>query len=131
MNIWIDMDNSPHVPLLIPFVKNFEHRGYSVEITCRDYAQTVELLHASGLPFTVIGMHGGAGKFRKVVSTASRVWQLIKFAKARKFALALNHGSRSHTLAAWLLGIKCYVGMDYEHTESMIFSRFSTKIWIP
>lgn len=131
MNIWIDMDNSPHVPLLIPFVKNFESRGYSTTITCRDYAQTVDLLRANRHTFTIIGKHGGAGKIKKTVSTLRRVWRLIKFARGKDIRLAVNHGSRSQTLACMLMRIPCFVGMDYEHTESMIFSRFATRIWMP
>jgi len=40
MNIWIDLDNSPHVPLFLPIIQRFEDLGHSVIITSREFAQT-------------------------------------------------------------------------------------------
>jgi len=45
--------------------------------------------------------------------------------------MAINHGSRAQALACKILGIPCFIGMDYEHTESRIFSFCATRIWIP
>ena len=59
MRIWIDLANSPHVPFFRALVPEFAQRGHQVEITARDYAQTVELAKAAGLTPVVIGGHGG------------------------------------------------------------------------
>lgn len=131
MNAWIDMDNSPHVHLLIPFIRTLERQNYSTCVTARDYAQTIELLNESGIPFTKIGTHGGADKSRKVVNLVGRVLSLVKFANKKKFSIAINHGSRAQALACKILGIPCFIGMDYEHTESRIFSFCATRIWMP
>ncbi len=131
MNVWIDMDNSPHVYLLIPFIKNLEEKNYTTHITARDYAQTIELLNDSELPFTKIGKHAGANKFKKVINLTMRVSNLLRFAKRKNFSMAINHGSRAHALACKILGIPCFIGMDYEHTESKIFAYCATRIWIP
>ena len=47
--IWIDLDNSPHVPLFIPIVKELELRSQKVIITARDYAKTIALLKKNRL----------------------------------------------------------------------------------
>jgi hypothetical protein len=39
--IWIDLDNSPHVPLFAPIIKHFREHGVSVLVTARDHAQTL------------------------------------------------------------------------------------------
>jgi predicted glycosyltransferase len=131
MAAWIDMDNSPHVPLLIPFAKYLASRQYQVSVTARDYAQTIDLLKQSGLPYTRIGKHGGAGSINKVASLFGRVAQLLKYARNKRFSMARNHGSRAQALACKILGIPCFIGMDYEHTESRIFSICASRIWIP
>jgi uncharacterized protein len=131
MNVWLDMDNSPHVPLLLPFIKDLEARGYSIFITARDYAQTLELLTNEGIFFKKIGKHSGGNKVAKVMGLLYRVSKLVLFAKKKKFAFAINHGSRAHSLACKILRIPCFIGMDYEHTESRIFAACATKIWIP
>ena len=43
MRIWIDLANSPHVPLFVPVVRALEQRGDEVVLTARDHAQTVPL----------------------------------------------------------------------------------------
>src|ERR1019366_7053802 len=34
--IWIDLDNSPHVPFFAPIIEELERHGYSVLLTARD-----------------------------------------------------------------------------------------------
>ena len=131
MNVWIDMDNSPHVPLLLPFIKDLEAREYSIFITARDYAQTLELLNNEDISFKKIGKHTGGNKIAKVIGLLYRVSKLVLFAKRKKFSFAINHGSRAQAVACKILGIPCYIGMDYEHTESKIFAACATKVWIP
>ena len=34
--IWIDLDNTPHIPFFRPIIRELEHRGYTVLLTARD-----------------------------------------------------------------------------------------------
>src|SRR5437763_1749864 len=43
MRIWIDLANSPHVPFFRALIPEFVARGHHVELTARDFAQTVYL----------------------------------------------------------------------------------------
>ena len=67
MRIWIDLANSPHVPFFRALIPEFGARGHQVEITARDFAQTVELAMNAGLMPHVIGGHGG-GCYRSIRS---------------------------------------------------------------
>ena len=129
--IWIDLDNSPHVPLFIPIVKELELRSQKVIITARDYAQTIALLKKTNLTFTTIGKHYGKNKLLKLLGLFIRAYQLYRFIKKDKVHASICHGSRSQTICSWFMRIPLFCGLDYEHTESIIFSRLSTKLWIP
>ncbi len=131
MNIWFDMDNSPHVPLLLPFIKSLKVRNHTIFITARDHAQTVELLNTADVYFKKIGKHWGVNKGLKIVGLLWRTFRLILFAKKREFSFAISHGSRAQAIACKILAIPCYIGMDYEHTESKIFAFCAAKIWMP
>ena len=50
MRVWIDITNSPHVVFFRPLVALLRERGDDVTITAREFAQTLELLEAAGLP---------------------------------------------------------------------------------
>src|ERR1041385_3502206 len=113
--IWIDLDNSPHVPLFIPIARELELRGHKVVLTARDFAQTVELLRQTNIFFTVVGSHYGKNKFKKILGLLIRAYQLSRFVKKYQVDGAMNHGSRTQTLACWFLRIPVFCGLDYEH----------------
>ncbi len=68
--IWIDLDNSPHVPFFIPITKELERRGYQVILTARDAYQVSELVDFYGVNCKKIGRHYGKNKFLKVIGVA-------------------------------------------------------------
>ena len=64
--IWIDLDNSPHVPFFAPIVEELEKRGYPLVITARDCFQVRELADLFHLNYRLIGRHSGKSKIRKI-----------------------------------------------------------------
>jgi uncharacterized protein len=121
--IWIDLDNSPHVPFFAPIIKELERRGYSVTLTARDAYQVCELADLFGLRYKRIGRHWGKNKALKVIGACLRSLRLMPAAITSRPSLALSHGSRSQVLASALLGIPSMVIMDYEFGKhSKLFS---------
>ncbi len=49
MRVWIDMTATAHVLVFRPLIEIMRGRGDEVEITARDYAQTLQLLELHGL----------------------------------------------------------------------------------
>lgn len=132
--IWIDLDNSPHVPLFVPIIRHYRESGVNVVLTAREHSQTIELLKLHGLDgtFTVIGYHHGKGKLSKILGTLGRARQLAAFIKTGpKISVAVSHGSRSMVLAARWLKLPVVTMYDYEFTETRIFNTFSDRVLIP
>ena len=118
MRVWIDITNSPHVLFFRPLIRLLEEDGHEVEVTAREYAQTLELLRLHGIAHDVVGpRHGGAGALGKARAMAARLPALRRFGKRGRFDLALAHGSHELTLAARSLGIPSATAHDYEHAE--------------
>ena len=118
--IWIDLDNSPHVPFFKPIIDQLRDAGHKVEITARDCFQTCGLADMYGLNYKRIGRHYGKNKILKVAGTVYRSLQLMIFALQSKPTMALSHGSRAQLLAAKVLRIKAVVIADYEHAQGLI-----------
>ena len=57
MKIWIDLDNTPHVPFFKPIIRELENRGHTVVLTARDAFQVCELATRMGLPYKKVGKH--------------------------------------------------------------------------
>lgn len=118
--IWIDLDNSPHVPFFHPIIKELGNLGFEVVLTARNCFQTCGLADLFGMKYEMIGKHYGKNKLLKVAGTLMRVLQLIRVVKGRGLSLALSHGSRAQAIAARLLGVPSMVIIDYEYTKGAI-----------
>ena len=114
MKVWLDFTNSPHVLVLRPVIDDLRARGHDVEVTARDFAQTLELCERFGIEHTVIGRHRGANVLDKARGLASRSWELARWARRRRFDIALGHGSNDVTVAAAMLRIPSSTMFDYE-----------------
>src|SRR5437016_11229405 len=132
MRIWIDLANSPHVPFFRALIPEFVARGHQVEITARDFAQTVELATKARMMPHVIGGHGGGSLTGKAGNLLGRAAALRKWARARGFDLALSHNSYAQIAAAAALGIKAVTLLDYEHQPANHLAfRLASKIIVP
>ena len=114
MRVWVDLTNSPHVLVLRPVVSALRAQGHEVQITARDFAQTLGLLERFRIDHAVVGRHRGGRLAAKGVGLVSRSTALARWARPRGFDLALGHGSNDVTVAARLLRIPCSTMFDYE-----------------
>jgi predicted glycosyltransferase len=118
--IWIDLDNSPHVPFFAPIVEELKKRGYSVTLTARDAYQVCELADLFRFTYTCIGRHWGKHRVLKVLGTCLRALQLLPIMARERPDLAVAHGSRSQVIASVLLGIPSLCILDYEFSQSLV-----------
>jgi predicted glycosyltransferase len=114
VRVWIDVTNSPHVLVMRPVIAELEQRGHEVQVTARDFAQTIGLCERFGIEYTAIGRHRGSGLAAKALGLAARSLELLRWARRRRFELALGHGSNDITVAAAALRIPCSTTFDYE-----------------
>ena len=132
MRLWIDLANSPHVPFFKALAERFKAQGHEIETTAREFAETIPLAQAAGFAPHVVGVHGGRDVSAKAGSLVSRAWALAKWARGRRFDLAISHNSYSQILAARGLRVKTVTLMDYEHQPANHLAfRFASRIIVP
>jgi uncharacterized protein len=112
--IWLDLDNSPHVPFFVPIIAELEKRGYSIALTARDCFQVRELAELFHLNYKLVGRHNGKSKIRKAFGLCFRGLQLVPSALREKPDLAISHGSRSQLMVCAALRIPSLLIIDYE-----------------
>jgi uncharacterized protein len=118
--IWIDLDNTPHVPFFMPIIKELRRQGFDILLTARDCAQTCGMADLYNLEYKRIGRHYGKNTMIKVAGTLLRAAQLLKELKDPKPILALSHGSRAQLVSASILRIPSMVILDYEHAKALV-----------
>jgi predicted glycosyltransferase len=138
MRVWIDLTNSPHVLVMRPVIERLRQDGHEVQVTARDFAQTLALCERFGIAHTAIGRHRGERLMAKAGGLASRSTALVRWARGsgaspssrthqpsgahqpsgihppRHFDIALGHGSNDVSVAAALLRIPSATMFDYE-----------------
>jgi predicted glycosyltransferase len=93
--IWIDLDNTPHIPFFDPVIRELKGRGYSIILTARDCYQVCGLANLFHLDCSVIGRHYGKNRYMKILGVLMRSCQL------------------------WLSGVPTVVAIDYEHGQQL------------
>ena len=133
MKVWVDFTASAHPLVFRPLVELLEAQGHEVEITARDYAQTLQLIESHGMTATVIGHHGGRSAFGKAEQMRTRLGALRRWAWGRGFDLALAHGSHELTMTARRLGIPSATTFDYEWAwlQHQLGCRAATRVVVP
>jgi hypothetical protein len=115
--VWIDLDNSPHVPFFKPIMEELSKKGFQIVLTARDCSQTCELADRNEFRYERIGRHFGKNTIFKIMGLLVRALQLMPFALREKPTLALSHGSRAQVVLSWLLGMPSVMIFDYEFIQ--------------
>lgn len=133
MKIWLDITAPAHVLVFRPLIGILRDRGAEIEVTARDYAQTLQLLELHGIEAEVFGSHGGRSRLGKARALTSRLGELRRWAKGRDFDAALAHGSHELTITARRLGIPSSTTFDYEFAwlQHQLGCRAATFVVVP
>ena len=83
MRIWIDLSAPAHPVVFRPLVQRLRAAGHEVEVTARDFAQTLELAQLAGIDALPVGAHGGRSAGGKLRSLAERSTALWRWARSR------------------------------------------------
>jgi len=130
--VWIDLENSPHVPFFRPIIQELEARGCEVVLTARDCFQVCELADMAAFKYRKIGHHYGKHSIAKLVGLGIRVLQMTPFVLREKPAISVSHGSRSLLLLSSILGIPSINIADYEHADHRLTTLLGSlrKKWV-
>ena len=133
MRVWVDCTAAAHPLVLRPIVERLRERGHDVEITTREYGQTVGILERLGLEHTVVGRHGGGSTLRKGAALAGRSAQLARWARPKRFGLSIAHGSVDLAVVSSLLRIPSAQMQDYEHAglQRRLAWRAAKRVLVP
>jgi hypothetical protein len=131
--VWIDCTAAAHPLVLRPIVERLRDAGHDVEITAREYGQTVGILERLGLGHEVIGRHADGGTVAKGAMVARRSAVLLRWARGRGFDLGLAHGSVDLAVVGGLLRVPTVQMQDYEHAglQRRVSWRLARRVIVP
>jgi predicted glycosyltransferase len=133
VKVWVDCTAAAHPLVLRPIIERLEARGADVLVTAREYGQTEGVLERLGIPYELVGSHGGASSAGKAVALAGRSTRLLP--RVRRFGpdLGLAHGSVDIAVVSALLRIPSVQMQDYEYAglQRRISFRVARRVMVP
>lgn len=115
--IWIDLDNTPHVPFFEPIMEELQARGFPLLVTARDAFQVIDLAKKKQIPHLKVGRHYGKNRLMKGLGLVFRGLQLAPAVRREQPALAVSHGARSQLLLSNWLRVPTILIEDYEYCQ--------------
>jgi predicted glycosyltransferase len=132
MKIWIDFINSPQVSFFEPLINELTISGHEVILTCRDSANTVDLLKQRNWKYTVISSKAKKARLMNLLPFIRRVISLLSFLRNKEIDIAVSQSSFYLPIVAALLGVPSIYTNDNEHALGNIPAFLcATKIFIP
>jgi predicted glycosyltransferase len=133
MRIWVDCTAAAHPLVLRPVIERLRPRGDEVEITTREYGQTVGILDRLGLEHEVVGSHADGATAAKGMALARRSRALWSWARLRKFDLAIGHGSVDLAVVSRALRVPSAQLQDYEYAglQRQVAFRAARRVLVP
>ena len=133
MHVWVDCTAAAHPLVLRPVIELLRRRGHEVEITARSYGQTEGVLDRLGLEYASFGSHAGASLLAKGGALAGRSAQLARWARRRRFDLAIAHGSVDVAVVGSMLRIPQAQMQDYEYAglQRKLAWRAARRVIVP
>lgn len=135
MKVWIDVLTPKHALFFEPLYRDLSNDGHELLVTTRTYREAVEALRLKRLPFRIIGEHGGASRYGKLVASGQRVVRLAQLIDGWKPDTAVSFSSPEAARVAFGLGIPHVAANDSPHSWlvarlSIPLSRYVCSPWI-
>jgi predicted glycosyltransferase len=133
MRVWVDCTAAAHPLVLRPIVERLREAGHEVSITAREYGQTVGILERLGLEHELVGRHADAGVAAKAIAVGTRSGALARWARGRRFDLAIGHGSVDVAVVSLALRIPLAQMQDYEYAgiQRQVAFRAARRVLVP
>lgn len=135
MKIWIDALTPKHALFFEPLYRDLSRQGHDLLLTTRTYREAVEALRLKRLPFRIVGEHGGASRYGKLLASGRRVVELAQQVESWGPDTAVSFSSPEAARVAFGLGVPHVSVNDSPHSWlvarlSIPLSQYVCSPWI-
>lgn len=119
LKVWFDILTPKQVMFFQHAAETLRQSGHEVLCTSRAYREAVDLARIKGVDLVVVGKHGGADRYDKLVAGAKRIEELA--GAVRKFGpdVAVTFSSPEGARVAFGLGMPHIGFNDSPHAEAV------------
>jgi predicted glycosyltransferase len=119
LKVWFDILTPKQVMFFRHAAETLRRSGHEVLCTSREYREAIELARIKGMDLVIVGRHGGADRYDKLVAGARRIEELA--GRVREFGpdAAVTFSSPEGARVAFGLGISHIGFNDSPHAEAV------------
>lgn len=133
MKIWIDILTPKQALFMDELGKRLEKRGHKVLRTTRNYEELNKLMSLKGIKAIIVGKHGGASLYKKLLMSTKRILELSRIINELRPDIAIGFASVEAARVSFGLSIPYFCISDSPHAEavSRLTVPFSKKLFTP
>ena len=131
--IWFDVLTPKQALFCMKIGEKLPSKKFTITYTTRDYSEATEKLDLLGIQAEVVGRHGGADIYEKLLASAERVVSLAKHIQIIKPDIAFAFASPESARVAYGLGIPYFTANDSPHSQfvAQLTIPFAMKLFTP
>ena len=135
LRVWIDILTPKHALFFEPLYRDLVRDGDELLLTTRTYREAQQALALKRLRFHVVGEHGGATRYGKLLASGQRVVKLAQLIEGWRPDTAVSFSSPEAARVAFGLGVPHVAVNDSPHSWlvarlSIPLSRYVCSPWI-
>lgn len=119
LKVWFDILTPKQVMFFKHAAETLRQSGHDVLCTSREYREAVELARIKGTELAIVGRHGGADRYDKLVAGVRRIEELAGLVKKFGPDVAVTFSSPEGARVAFGLGIPHIGFNDSPHAEAV------------
>lgn len=119
LKVWFDILTPKQVMFFKHAAKALRQSGHEVLCTSREYREAVELARIKGTKLAIVGRHGGADRYDKLVAGTERILELANIVKKFGPDVAVTFSSPEGARVAFGIGISHIGFNDSPHAEAV------------
>lgn len=133
LKIWLDILTPKQALFMSELGRRLEEKGHIILKTTRDYEELNKLMKLKKINAMIIGKHGGANPYRKLLMSTKRILELSKLINKWRPEISIGFASVEAARVSFGLSIPYFCISDSPHAEavSRLTIPFSKKLFTP
>lgn len=133
MKIWFDILTPKQIMFFTPLINILKSQNHDIFCTSRNYREANDLAKLHGIDLLIVGSHGGADLYNKLIQSTKRIIDLSKIINDFSPDLSISFSSPEASRVSFGLGIDHFAFNDSPHAEAVakLTIPLLTKLFTP
>lgn len=119
VKIWFDILTPKQIMFFTPLINILKNQNHEIFCTSRNYREANDLAKLHGIELFIVGRHGGADLYNKLIQSSKRIIELSNLMYNYSPDLSISFSSPEASRVSFGLGIDHFAFNDSPHAQAV------------